>query len=235
MSTEQPGLQPHSTQTPADISAIIDRVGSQWKSVVGIVVVIGIAFGAYWWYTTSEAEKSIEAMTHLSRIQSTFDAGDFNSALTAENVPPVGADKVLGLLEISETYSGTDAGAIAALMAGNSLLNTGKPDEASAQFEKARSSSSKMIEVGAMQGLAAIKEGQGDHLAAADLYEKAALVGDKSGLDDRCLYLAALCFEKAGNKEKAIKIYTLVVKKYEMTEVAALGQAGLARLGMAID
>lgn len=215
--------------------ATADQIRSQWKIVVGVVVVIGVAIGAYWWYTNDRTERNIEASTELSRIRTTFDLGEYSKALTGDSVPPVGSDKVKGLLQISEEFSGTDAGALAALMSGNALLNLGRFAEAQVQFERAQSSDAQIVEIGALQGLGSCKEAAKDFQGAATIYEQAGTQGAKSGLEDRCYYHAALCYEKSGNKEKAIELYTLVVKKFEMSEVAASARGGLARLGMAID
>ena len=212
-----------------------DSMRTQWKAVVGVVVVIAFSIGGYLWYVSNESERNIEASTQLSRVRMTFDMGDFSKALSGDSIPPVGADSVMGLLEISEQYSGTDAGSVAALMAGNALLNLGRAPEAVEQFERAQSSDAQIVEIGALQGLASCKEASGSFADAATLYEQAGAQGAKSGLEDRCYYHAALCFEKTGNKEKAIDLYTMVVKKFEMSEVAASARAGLARLGMAID
>ncbi|MCX6140895.1 MAG: tetratricopeptide repeat protein [Candidatus Kapabacteria bacterium] len=239
MSTErQETVQDNASSPRANGSGLLtiaDRLRSQWKIVIGVIVVLGIATGAYWWYTNDRTERNAEASTQLSRIRMTFDLGEYSKALTGDSVPPVGADKVKGLLEISEDYSGTDAGSVAALMSGNALLNLGRFAEAQVQFERAQSSDAQIVEIGALQGLASCKEAAKDFQGAASIYEKAGTQGAKSGLEDRCYYHAALCFEKAGNKEKAIELYTLVIKKFEMSEVAASARGGLARLGMAID
>lgn len=75
----------------------------------------------------------------------------------------------------------------------------------------------------------------GSTAEAAAQYEKAATVGEKTGLEEACWLNAALCYEKASNKEKAGEIYRIIVKRYETSEVASAARGGLARLGMAID
>ncbi len=222
-------------QSESALQTAADSIRTQWKAVVGVVVVIAFAIGGYWWYASNAIEQNIEASTQLSRVRMTFDMGEFSKALSGDSIPAVGADKVMGLLEISEQYAGTDAGSVAALMAGTALLNLGRPTEAVVQFERAQASDAQIVEIGALQGLASCKEASNDFSSAASLYEQAGAQGAKSGLEDRCYYHAALCFEKSGNKEKAIQLYTLVVKKYEMSEVAGSARGGLARLGMAID
>lgn len=218
-----------------DVPAWAATAQKKWKLYAGIAVVITAIIAGGYWYMSDQVTKNQEAATHLSRIRGLFELGEFEAALTADTVSPVGQDKVLGLLEIADQYGGTDAGKIAALMAGNCLVNLGRFDEAKARFETAQSSSSTIIEVGAMQGLAACAEAAGDLAGAADLYEQAANRGLKTGLEAPCFYKAGLCYEKSGNKEKAGELYRTVAKQYEISDVAPSARTGLARLGMAID
>jgi tetratricopeptide (TPR) repeat protein len=141
----------------------------------------------------------------------------------------------LGLLEISSQFSGTPAGEVAALLAGNSLVNLGRYDEAEAQLSQAQSSDAVVVEVGALKGLAVCKESKGDYLGAATLYEQAAQKAGKSGLAEDCLLAAGLCFEKTGDKSKAAQLFTEITKRYETSQAAPHAKSGLARLGMAID
>lgn len=224
-----------STSEP-QVDALVERVRSQAKPViVGVVVIVLIAVG-YWWYSSTQAERNAEAATQLSRVRGAFEVGEFNKALVGgDSLPMYGADKVMGLLDISEQYEGTDAGAIAALMAGNALANLGRIGEAAAQFERAQSSDAEVVKVGAMKGLALVQEDAGSYAEAAALYEKAAAQGAKTGLEDDCFYKAGLCYEKAKSNEKAAEMYRMVVKKFEMSESSGLARLGLARLGMGID
>jgi len=212
-----------------------DKAQQQWKLYAGIAVVIAAVLGGIWWYTTNQTEQNEAAASHLARIRATFEEGSYDKALTGEGVPPVGEEAVLGLQAISDQYSGTDAGMVAALMAGNCLANLGKYSEAETHFDRARSSESKIIEVGGIKGLAVCKEASGDLAGAADLYEQAAQRGENTGLEGDCLLAAGLCYEKLGNKQKAGEHFTVVVKKHEVSEAAPAAKSGLARLGMAID
>jgi predicted negative regulator of RcsB-dependent stress response len=224
-----------STSEP-QVDVLVERVRSQAKPVIAGVVVIVLIVVGYWWYSSNQAERNAEAATQLSRVRGAFEVGEFNKALVGgDSLPMYGADKVMGLLDISEQYEGTDAGAIAALMAGNALANLGRIGEAAAQFERAQSSDAEVVKVGAMKGLALVQEDAGNYAEAAGLYEKAAIQGAKTGLEDDCYYKAGLCFEKAKSNDKAAEMYRMVVKKFEMSESAGLARLGLARLGMGID
>lgn len=204
--------------------------------IAGVVVIILVLLaGGYWWYSSSKAEKNEKALVALSRIRSTFENGDYARALTADSVPAVENQKVLGLIAISEQYSGTPAGEEAALMAGACLVNLGRESEAVAQFEKARSSSATLVKMGASNGLAACKEANNDYAGAAELYVEAATLGNKTGFEHRSYYNAGLCYEKANQVDKAKEMLMKVAKQYSTSESAAEAKIALARLGMAID
>lgn len=201
--------------------------------IIAGVVIVAVA-GIFWW-NNQQSIRETEATVALSRIRPLFEAGEFQKALTADSVPDVGPNKVLGLQTIADEYGGTDAGKTASLMAGNCLLSLGKASEARPYFDKAKGSDAIAIEIGALKGLAACYEFDGNYTEAADLYEKAGDRGLKTGLEDRCYLYAGLAYEKAGNKEKAGQLFTKVAEKFEGTESAAGAKSGLARLGMAID
>lgn len=240
MSTEQletvQGTRSKASTAEPAIDALVERVRSQAKPVIAGVAVLVLVIAGYWWYSSNNAERNAEAATQLSRVRGVFEMGEFGKALAGgDSLPAFGADRVMGLLDISEQYEGTDAGAIAALMAGNALANLGKVGEAAVQFERAQSSDAEVVKVGAIKGLALVQEDGGNFAQAAALYEKAAVQGAKTGLEDDCYYKAGLCYEKAKTNDKAAEMYRMVVKKFEMSESAGLARMGLARLGMGID
>jgi tetratricopeptide (TPR) repeat protein len=213
----------------------LDRAQQQWKVLAGVALVVTVAIAGYFWYSSESVKNNDEALHHMSRIRATYDAGNFESALTGKGVEQIDENPIMGLAQISEQYSGTDAGKVAALMAGNCYLNLGKTSEAAQQFEIAKESPSTIIEMGAMQGLAACKESNQDFTGAASLYEQAASRGTKTGLEEKCLLYAGFCYEKAGDKSKAGQLFTEIIKRYEQSDAVPLAKGGLARLGMAID
>ncbi|NQW30578.1 MAG: tetratricopeptide repeat protein [Ignavibacteria bacterium] len=213
----------------------IERAQQQWKVLVVVALVATVAIAGYFWYSNEAVQNNNEAVHQLSRIRATYESGEYEKALNAQGVPQLDESPILGLAQISEQYSGTDAGKVAALMAGNCYLNLGKPSEAAAQFEIAKGSPSAIIEAGALQGLAACKESNKDFAGAAALYEQAAQRGIKTGLEEKCLLYAGFCYEKAGDKSKAGQLFTDIIKRYEQSDAAPLAKGGLARLGMAID
>jgi tetratricopeptide (TPR) repeat protein len=213
----------------------VDFIASRWQIIVGVIAAIAVIVGGYFFYDSQQQELNIEGLTHLSRVRMTYDMAAYDQALTGKGIPPMGNEAVKGLVAISDEYEGTPAGQQAALMAGNAYVNLGNAAAAEEQFSRAGGSSSQLIQVGAKQGLAAVRELQKNFTEAASLYEEAAMLADKTGLEDRLAYNAAVCYEEAKNTAKAQELYRLVVKKHEMSEVAASAKSGLARLGTAID
>lgn len=226
------GLPSSTAQTSGDV---VEFFNKHWKTVAGVVGALALIAAGYFYYDSQQQELNMEGLTHLSRVRSTYDMGAYDQALTGKGIPPMGTEAVKGLVAISDEYDGTPAGEQAALMAGNAYVNLGKATEAQAQFERAAGSSSKLVQVGAKQGLAAVLELQKNFSEAAAMYEESANLADKTGLEDQILYRAAVCYEEVKNKEKAVEIYRLITKKFEMSEVAASAKSGLARLGTAID
>ena len=174
-------------------------------------------------------------MLFRSRVRLAYDMGQFDMALTGNGIPPMDGQPVKGLVAISDEYSGTSAGELAALMAGNAYVNLGKTSEAQVQFDKAASSDALIVQVGALQGLAAVSELQKNFSEAAVKYEEAAVKAKETGLEEQSYVNAAACYEEAKNNEKAIELYRMIAKKFEMSEAAATAKAGLARLGTTID
>lgn len=218
----------------ADVPGWMQSMQRQWKLYAGIAAVVVLGVGIAWWYTSSSAEENATAAAELARIRSAFESGQFEQALSGQGVM-IGDQQATGLKKIADTYRSTPAGQVAALLTGNSLANLGKFTEAESYFVAARSSSALIVEVGAIQGLAACKEAEGQHAAAAELYVEAAKRAVDTGLEPLCYLKAGLCFEEAKNPKQAAEVYTTIAKQYETSEVAPQAKTGLARLGMTID
>jgi tetratricopeptide (TPR) repeat protein len=215
--------------------AWLKRAQNNWKIYPIIAAVVTVVIVAMWWYISDREQQNAEASAHLSRIRAVYEAGELEASLTADTVSPIGGESIMGLIAISDQYSGTDAGKVAALMAGNALATLGRFEEAQVHFDRASSSDAQVVEVGGLQGLASCKEAAGDFTGAASLYEKAGQKALKTGLEGQCFYRAGLCYEESGDTKKAGELYIMVAKKYEVSDAAPSARMGLARLGMAID
>lgn len=202
--------------------------------IIGAVAVVVVVAG--WWYlSTKSAENEKLASVALSRIFPYYQNGEYMQALTGDKVPPVRNEKVLGLKVIADEYSGTAAGKLAAFYSGEALLSLNKAQEARAYFEKASKSESDAIKVGANAGLGACSEAENNFNEAVSYYEKAAEMSEEPGTKARYNFYAAMCYEKLGNKEKAIQIYKDIMNAREMNEFIGLAKSSLVRLGTIIE
>ncbi|MBK9249496.1 MAG: hypothetical protein IPM69_15620 [Ignavibacteria bacterium] len=214
-------------QTPSDLK-------NKFKIGLMAVGVVIIAIVAIVYYNKSKNEKEQEASAALSRIRTVFESGDYAKAMSGDATKMIRETQLVGLKNIVDQFGNTENGKVAALYAGNSLVALKKHSEATEYFEKAQGSSSIEVVVGAMVGLGVCKETEKDYAGAADLYERASMQTTQTALKDKFRLYAALSFEKAGNKEKAEKLYREILHG-ETMEYIGESKSGLTRLGMIVE
>ena len=206
-------------------------------SYIAIAVIVGVVliFVIKGTLTKNKAEKTQKAMTALSRIMPYYNAPDFKRALFGDSAKTMRGERVIGLLDIIDKYSGTDQAILAALYAGNSYLTLNKADEAIEYFEEALDSKSNEVVQAAYAGLGSCYDIKGDLEKAADNYQKASDLAISDNAISRYSYYAARDYEKLNKKEKAEKIYNFIINKGKFSEFANYAKAGLVRLGIKID
>ena len=170
----------------------------------------------------------------ISRILSYYQQGDYRKALDGDPSKLIRNEKIVGLTEIINKYSGTNQAKYAAVYAGNSLLSLNKPGEAIKYFEKALDSPANIVVEAANVGLGVCNEEMGKYKEAAEYYEKAASLTVMPSSKGRYAYFEALCREKLGDKEKAEKLYRAVINENK-SDYVGLSKSSLARLGMIIE
>lgn len=115
-----------------DAQVMLDKAQEKFeenKSYIYIVLVaLIVVVGGFWWYNSNKETKTTEANALLWKVGDSFENGDFESAINGK-LDANGIQGV-GYKSISENYSGTDAGEIAAYNLGVSYLNQGKFNEA---------------------------------------------------------------------------------------------------------
>lgn len=201
---------------------------------IGVLVLAVLIFFIKGRIEESNREDSINASVSISRIMQYYQDGNYLTALNGDSVKKVQGEKVIGLIEIVNKYEGTDQGKYAALYAASALLNLNRYQEAKKYFEIAMKSPSKIVQEGANTGMATIHEMEGKYREAADYYEQAALLTVELGLKNRYQFFQALCLEKAGDKEKAEKLFREVIGDNRSDYVNS-AKAGLIRLGTIIE
>lgn len=238
------GLQADSSEMePAGIQLADTSHGSGFERfittnlkaiLIGIVVLIaGVAVFMY--MRSTQQEGASQASLQLSRIKSYYEAANWDKALSGDPSKQVRGESVPGLIEISDEYGSSEAGRTAALYAGTVLVQQKKFTEAEDYFEHAAKSTSVVVELGAKAGQALCKEKSNDYAAAAGLYSEAASLGKDVGMEDRYRYFAAVNYEKANMKDKAIEMYVDLVMKNSVSEFSAEAKNALARLGTIIE
>ncbi len=177
----------------------------------GLAVVLLLILGLIG-YLYMQVQRGAEADEHLSRIVMHYEQGNYDVALD-------GTEDALGLVEIAETYGGTDAGNVAAFYAANAFFEQGLLDEALAHYEMVRERST-LVGASAVAGRAAVHEEQGDYARAGELYLRAASLYDTGVTSPQHLLSAARAFEEAGNHEQALSAYQDLQERYPETRAA---------------
>ncbi len=202
-------------------------------ALIGIGV-IALLVGGFFFYRYNQEKTEQEAALKLSRIRPFFDAGQMEAALGGV-AGTIRGEQVVGLNAIATQYGSSESGRLSALYAGSALASLNRYTEAETMFDKASSASSEITKMGGLAGLASCKAQAGNSAEAAKLYEDAAAIGAKLGDEDRYRLFAAMHYEKAGNKEKAITLYKAIADSQEFSESINEAKAGIIRLGGTLD
>jgi tetratricopeptide (TPR) repeat protein len=184
----------------------------------GIVLLIA-AVGLYLW---NAQQTEAEAQEHLGQIERAYAAGNYEQALQ-------GTEDQMGLLEIADTYSSTDAGNLANFYIANAYLRNGMPDEALTylrRFDKDQD----LVGASALAAEASILEDRESYAEAADLYEQAASYVESASLSPQYLLNAGRAYESAGNLEAAESAYTRIQDNYPDAPETEEIQRHLARV-----
>jgi TolA-binding protein len=154
----------------------------------------------FFYYNARQSEQ--EAYSQLGIAQIDFANGDLSKA----------NDRLVRLIE---NYDGADAAEQGMFLLANIYFQQKKYEDAHLYFQKfvEEYSGSDILLASGYAGLAACEETSKNFARAAELYEKAAkLTGDFPESDNQ-LYLAALCYKRAGNFEKAKNIFSRLSKE----------------------
>ncbi len=185
-------------------------------------------------FESDAVEKKEEASVSLARILPYYNEANYDVALKGEPTVTIRGEKVIGLTEIVENYEGLEEGKVAALYAGNCLLNLNKFEESKKYFEIALKSEANTVLEGANAGMGVALESLKDYANASKYYEEASKLGVTVGSKNRYAFFSGICYEKAGNKDKAIEIYKEIILEAG-SEYVGLSKARLIRLGTVIE
>ncbi|MDC1067779.1 tetratricopeptide repeat protein [Candidatus Kapabacteria bacterium] len=215
-------------------TAKIKKYGS---AILGIVVLIVLAFAGLNYMQDKEAKELEEATIKLERVIPLLAQGQYQAALEGGS-PQANGQPLVGLRQIADSYSSIEAGKTASFYTAKAMVELGNTNDAISYFQNATSSESDIIKVGSHAGLAMINELKSDWVAAADNYVKASANLNYTVKKTQYLYFAGNSYEKAGNTSKSEEMYRKVLKlnaKNTSDEFSSLSRAGLNRLGMEFE
>jgi len=178
--------------------------------VLGIVALVAIYFAFKRYYI---APKEKEAESSIFMAQRYFEQDSFRLALDGD-----GAN--VGLLEIINNYGITKTANLACYQAGISFLRLGEYEEA-IKYLKKFSGKDKMVSTIAIGALGDAEIELGQEKDAASDYLKAAEMNENSFTSPIFLLKAGQAYEKAGNNEKALKVYQQLKKDYPSSNEGA--------------
>ncbi len=180
--------------------------------LIGLIAAIALAIAGAFFYFSNKTTKENEAQASMFQAVYYFEADSLNKALNGDG-------QAIGLLRITEEYSGTDAANMAHFYIGVSYLKQGNYQEALNHLQDF-SSDDIMIQARAysLQGDAHMELGNATE--AANMYVKAANHKGNKYFSPGYLMKAGLAFETANDYNSAIEAYDKIVNDYpEAVEV----------------
>lgn len=204
------------------------RGGVRTLGIIGIILLVAV--GGVFYYNYSKAKSNDRALIELGRIRPYYDRGEFDTAINGDSIKKINGEKIRGLRAIADEWKSTPAGKISALLLGQSYLALGQTDKASEPFELATGADAEVVRSAAHAGLAAVAESKNKFDEAAKEYVKAASEDHLEYNAPHYLLGAARNYERAGNKDEAIKHYRTVATKYtQATEANTQARLALSR------
>jgi tetratricopeptide (TPR) repeat protein len=193
-----------------------DFVARNQKIILGIVGILAVAAIAYMLYAKFVVEpKEVDATKEMYVAQKNFQlATDGTASDSLFNLALNGAEGKLGFVKIADDFSGTDAGNLANYYAGMAYLNTGKFDEAIMYLDKF-STDDVMLKALAIGAIGDAHAQKNQMKEALDFYQKALSSDENDFTTPRFTLKAGQTALSLGNKEEALKMFTIIKEKYE--------------------
>ena len=214
---------------------LIDKKG---KIILGVSIAIIVVTALLFHFRSVAADSEIEdrknASTAISRILPLLQSDQLQMALDGNPNYQIRGEQVIGLIDIVKKYDGSDQAYLAAFYAGGVYMKLNDIVNAEKYFDISLNSDSEIVKEGTYAGLGKIFEIKEDFGKAAELYENASdnAVSDES--KGRFFVNSAICFEKAGNTEKAGLLYKEILS-IKNSNFEGIAKSALLRLGMKFE
>lgn len=180
------------------------------NNLMVIVLAIAVGFSAFFAYDRFYVQpKENSASTEMYMAEKNFEQGKFQEALD-------GDEQFAGLLEIMDSYSGTNAANLAHYYAGIANLRLGNAEEA-IEYLDAFSSEDEMLAPIAQGAIGDAFSELGQNEEALSYYVKAAEMRTNNFTTPVYLMKAANAAYALGKKDQALKMYTRIQDDYAST------------------
>ena len=185
------------------------------------VIVLGVGI---WLYIDKVVKpRGDKAAEQLYAAEEQFMAGADSAAL---NAPAAGA---MGLLEIADKYSSTDAGKLAHAYAGIIYYDEGKYEEAIRELKEFKAKE-KMVAPSITRLIGDCYVELGKYDEAAKYFMDAAKAADNPVVSPSCLIKAGHVYEELGQYDKALKAYKEIQDKYYTAPESESIEASIIRV-----
>ncbi|WP_299758808.1 tetratricopeptide repeat protein [uncultured Pontibacter sp.] len=183
-----------------------DFVKKNKSKLLGVFIAIAAVIVGGFLYYNYRSTQNVEAQNAMFQAVYYFEADSLGKALNGDG-------QSLGLLEIADDYSGTDAGNLANFYAGVALLKQGQFAEAADRLENFESEDYLLqARAHSLTGDALLE--QGKHSEAADMYKQAANHNANPFFSPQYLMKAGIAYEAENNYSAAAEVYDQIIKDY---------------------
>lgn len=190
--------------------------------LVTLLVVIGVLIG-YNFYSASQEEK---AQNLLATAEQFYSNGDYDKALNGDEYT-----LSYGFVQISDDFSGTNAGNLATYYAAVSHFNLGNYEEALAYITEYKQPKG-IMGVGSVSFHASLLEVNGSLEKAAKKYEEAAKWDVNDSTTPYNLMKAAKIYYELDNASKVEELSSTIIEDYPNSPEATTSQTILGKLAV---
>lgn len=195
-------------------------------AAVAVVVVVGGFIAYIYGYSKPREDKAQELLGVV--MQKYVMQQDFEKALKGEG-------KTMGLTKITETYSSTDAGNLAAYEAGLCYYQLGKNSDAIKYLEKFSPKGDNTISAQALYALANCYANAKQLDKSVDTFKKAAKATNVPALAAEYLFQAATILQSQNKNDEALKIYQDIKASYPSAPICSRQQQNGVVMDAIID